>query len=82
MTDKDPCSICESTKSVSKSRKFNGILLCPTCTQKILRYGKMRKGRAEKRARTIVASLMCMVIARRGYEAGYDAATLLNNVLE
>ncbi len=76
------CSICGSDKSVSKSRKYDGVPLCPTCTQKILRYSQMRKGRAEKRARSIVASLMCMVIARRGYEAGYDAATLLNNVLE
>ncbi len=76
------CTICPATNGVMRNVRCGGAPMCATCAQKILRYSRISKAKADGVARGIVSSLMCIVIARRGYKEGYDAAMLLNNVLE
>ncbi len=75
------CAICNGARA-SKNRKMQGLPVCPQCSQKMRDCRQMSGEQADNRGRLLVANLMCLVIARRGYENGRDTAALLWNVLE
>ncbi len=80
------CALCNGPNAhksrILEGMRLRGLLLCESCSYRMRVFRRMTQEDCDARARSIVANLMCLILARRGYDAGLDAAVLLWNVLE
>ncbi len=76
------CVICAGTYEVFKNKKFRGHPVCNSCNNKMRKFSRMSEDLVKVRGGQAVATLMCLVLARRGYKEGVDVANLLKHVLE
>jgi len=75
------CALCNYPHS-RKSREFRDLPICDYCYRRILGFRRLTQRQANDKARRLIASVICMTFARRGYNAGLDVAATLGSLLE
>ena len=75
------CALCNYPEAY-KSREFNRLPMCKYCSKRIALFRRLSQHQANDKARRLIASVICMAFARRGYNAGLDAAAALGSLIE
>ena len=76
------CALCSSTYDVHKSGRFHDLPICKNCNVKIDRYSRYSPEESGRVAKRIIGNLMCMLLAKHGYERAVDSAAPLLHIVE